>query len=124
MVDNNHFNWKNKSCLYSLAFSENEVSFVWILGIFKNKMNTRGMSAKEWQREKRTACFGLPVAFNKPQGAQKARGYCWIDEEFDFPKVRCDIDTFILGDQEALQHPVVRLLVKKKWTEYAHMWFW
>ncbi|XP_031558823.1 transient receptor potential cation channel subfamily V member 6-like [Actinia tenebrosa] len=48
MINNDHFNWKNKSCLYSLAFSKNE---------------------------------------------------------------------------EAIQHPVVRLLVKKKWTEYAHTWF-
>lgn len=29
MIDNDHFYWKNKSCLYSLAFSENEVSLCW-----------------------------------------------------------------------------------------------
>ncbi|EDO36233.1 predicted protein [Nematostella vectensis] len=27
------------------------------------------------------------------------------------------------GNKEAIQHPVVRLLIKKKWKDYAHMWF-
>ena len=27
MIDNKHFNWKNKSCLYSIAFSDNKVSY-------------------------------------------------------------------------------------------------
>lgn len=30
----------------------------------------------------------------------------------------------VLYLKEAIQHPVVRMLVKKKWKEFAHKWFW
>ena len=34
------------------------------------------------------------------------------------------VDLFALYRQEAIQHPVVRMLVMRKWNKFGHWWFW
>ena len=45
-----------------------------------------------------------------------------FDRPLNFHLFTLKIDLFF--DQKAIQHPVVRMLIMRKWNKFGHWWFW